>query len=93
MKTYALNCTYGEVLKILDFRLECILNGYVGTVIEDGVEYPMNEYAVFTGKEPRTVEHEGRYTALIINAQIKKRKHERSTADDKGRLPGSPQGS
>lgn len=75
-----IHVTYGENIKIQEFRLHCLVNGIEdGVVYEDRIPYPLNRYAVWIGKtEPRSIRDEGDIINQIIKEQIKKRKAERA---------------
>lgn len=76
-----LHISYGEELKIQQFRLNCLKQGIVdGIVWEEGIPYYLNEYAVFTGGEPKTLVDNGRMISEIVKLQIKKRKESRESA-------------
>jgi hypothetical protein len=72
-----LHIKFGEELKIQAFRLHCLENGISdGVVYEDGVAFPMNEYANFGKHYPETLNENVRLIGAIIKLQSAKRKRE-----------------
>jgi hypothetical protein len=79
MANNELHVTYGEVLRIDEFRLFCLENNIAdGVVYEDGTPYPMNEYAVWINQKcPKSLEDNSRIISKILSAQVQKRKAEK----------------